>query len=116
MSPGSPSSRDSNFQESSKNNIHNNGRNIGYNNSHNNSHNNGHNNGRSNGHNNTHNGNSNNKDRGHLDFERNENPEQITPTSSVDTEEGNPAHPEEGERGVEGDAEASDEDHLSKTN
>ncbi|XP_053989147.1 rho GTPase-activating protein 100F isoform X1 [Hylaeus anthracinus] len=34
--------------------------------------------------------------------------EQITPTSSVDTEEGNTPHPEEGERGVEGDAEASD--------
>lgn len=43
--------------------------------------------------------------------------EQITPTSSVDTEEGNPAH-EEGEKGVEGDAEASDDDrhqHVPKT-
>lgn len=57
---------------------------------------------------------SNNKDRVNLGFARNENPEQITPTSSVDTEEGNLTHPEEGERGVEGDAEASDEDHLSK--
>ncbi|KMQ97979.1 putative rho gtpase-activating protein 100f isoform x15 [Lasius niger] len=36
--------------------------------------------------------------------------EQITPTSSVDTEEGNPNHPEEGEKGVEGDVEASDDD------
>ncbi|XP_050597433.1 rho GTPase-activating protein 100F isoform X9 [Bombus affinis] len=36
--------------------------------------------------------------------------EQITPTSSVDTEEGNTPHPEEGEKGVEGDAEASDDD------
>ncbi|XP_033327423.2 rho GTPase activating protein at 100F isoform X6 [Megalopta genalis] len=36
--------------------------------------------------------------------------EQITPTSSVDTEEGNTPHPEEGERDVEGDAEASDDD------
>ncbi|XP_033224044.1 rho GTPase-activating protein 100F [Belonocnema kinseyi] len=59
-----------------------------------------HNSGRTNGHNN--------------DFTRNENTEQITPTSSVDTEEGNPTHLEEGERGVEGDAEASDEDHLAK--
>ncbi|CAK9826858.1 Rho GTPase-activating protein 100F, partial [Anthophora retusa] len=44
--------------------------------------------------------------------------EQITPTSSVDTEEGNTPHPEEGERGVEGDAEASDDDrhqHVPKT-
>ncbi|XP_015433562.1 PREDICTED: rho GTPase-activating protein 100F [Dufourea novaeangliae] len=44
--------------------------------------------------------------------------EQITPTSSVDTEEGNTPHLEEGERGVEGDAEASDDDrhqHVSKT-
>lgn len=44
--------------------------------------------------------------------------EQITPTSSVDTEEGNPQHPEEGEKGVEGDVEASDDDrhqHISKT-
>ncbi|XP_029660769.1 rho GTPase-activating protein 100F [Formica exsecta] len=44
--------------------------------------------------------------------------EQITPTSSVDTEEGNPHHPEEGEKGVEGDVEASDDDrhqHIPKT-
>ncbi|XP_071555180.1 rho GTPase-activating protein 100F isoform X4 [Temnothorax nylanderi] len=44
--------------------------------------------------------------------------EQVTPTSSVDTEEGNPQHPEEGEKGVEGDVEASDDDryqHISKT-
>ncbi|TGZ36946.1 Uncharacterized protein DBV15_10247 [Temnothorax longispinosus] len=44
--------------------------------------------------------------------------EQVTPTSSVDTEEGNPQHPEEGEKGVEGDVEASDDDrhqHMSKT-
>lgn len=44
--------------------------------------------------------------------------EQITPTSSVDTEEGNTPQPEEGERGVEGDAEASDDDrhqHIPKT-
>ncbi|XP_011865583.1 PREDICTED: rho GTPase-activating protein 100F isoform X2 [Vollenhovia emeryi] len=44
--------------------------------------------------------------------------EQMTPTSSVDTEEGNPQHPEEGEKGVEGDVEASDDDrhqHISKT-
>ncbi|XP_017791142.1 PREDICTED: rho GTPase-activating protein 100F [Habropoda laboriosa] len=44
--------------------------------------------------------------------------EQITPTSSVDTEEGNTPHPEEGEKGVEGDAEASDDDrhqHVPKT-
>ncbi|XP_076684508.1 rho GTPase-activating protein 100F-like isoform X3 [Andrena cerasifolii] len=44
--------------------------------------------------------------------------EQITPTSSVDTEEGNTPQPEEGERGVEGDAEASDDDrhqHVPKT-
>ncbi|XP_076757064.1 rho GTPase activating protein at 100F isoform X6 [Xylocopa sonorina] len=44
--------------------------------------------------------------------------EQITPTSSVDTEEGNTQHPEEGEKGVEGDAEASDDDrhqHVPKT-
>ncbi|XP_017893105.1 rho GTPase-activating protein 100F isoform X4 [Ceratina calcarata] len=43
--------------------------------------------------------------------------EQITPTSSVDTEEGNPTH-EEGEKGVEGDAEGSDDDrhqHVPKT-
>ncbi|XP_012256075.2 rho GTPase-activating protein 100F isoform X4 [Athalia rosae] len=51
-----------------------------------------------------------NKGLGGLGFANNETTEQITPTSSVDTEEGNPAHPEEGERGVEGDAEASDED------
>ncbi|KAK2582799.1 hypothetical protein KPH14_005059 [Odynerus spinipes] len=36
--------------------------------------------------------------------------EQVTPTSSLDTEEGNPSHIEEGEKGVEGDAEASDDD------
>ncbi|XP_018303702.1 rho GTPase-activating protein 100F [Mycetomoellerius zeteki] len=44
--------------------------------------------------------------------------EQVTPTSSVDTEEGNPQHPEEGEKGVEGDVEASDDDrhqHIPKT-
>lgn len=44
--------------------------------------------------------------------------EQITPTSSVDTEEGNPQHLEEGEKGVEGDVEASDDDrhqHIPKT-
>lgn len=44
--------------------------------------------------------------------------EQITPTSSVDTEEGNTPHPEEGEKGVEGDAEASDDDrhqHVPNT-
>lgn len=46
--------------------------------------------------------------------------EQVTPTSSVDTEEGNPQHPEEGEKGVEGDVEASDDDfsrqqHVPKT-
>lgn len=44
--------------------------------------------------------------------------EQVTPTSSVDTEEGNPHHPEEGEKGVEGDVEASDDDrhqHIPKT-
>jgi len=44
--------------------------------------------------------------------------EQVTPTSSVDTEEGNPQHPEEGEKGVEGDIEASDDDrhqHIPKT-
>ncbi|XP_031370864.1 rho GTPase-activating protein 100F [Apis dorsata] len=44
--------------------------------------------------------------------------EQITPTSSVDTEEGNIPHLEEGEKGVEGDIEASDDDrhqHVSKT-
>lgn len=35
--------------------------------------------------------------------------EQVTPTSSVDTEESN-VHAEEGERDVEGDAEASDDD------
>ncbi|XP_043288661.1 rho GTPase-activating protein 100F isoform X3 [Venturia canescens] len=42
--------------------------------------------------------------------------DQITPTSSVDTEEGHPSHTEEGERGVEGDAEASDDDHVAKRN
>ncbi|KAK0075393.1 hypothetical protein PV326_011626 [Microctonus aethiopoides] len=42
--------------------------------------------------------------------------EQITPTSSVDTEEGNPPHLEERERGVEGDVEASDDDLISKRN
>ncbi|XP_043463292.1 rho GTPase-activating protein 100F isoform X3 [Leptopilina heterotoma] len=104
-SPGSPSSEDSTFQESIKVNL-NNGHKNGHTNSLN-SHNNGHTNNNSNN-------NNNNKDRGNLGFARNENPEQITPTSSVDTEEGNPSHPEEGERGVEGDAEASDEDHLSK--
>lgn len=44
--------------------------------------------------------------------------EQVTPTSSVDTEEGNPQHPEEGEKGVEGDVEASDDErqqHIPKT-
>lgn len=44
--------------------------------------------------------------------------EQVTPTSSVDTEEGNPQHLEEGEKGVEGDVEASDDDrhqHIPKT-
>lgn len=44
--------------------------------------------------------------------------EQITPTSSVDTEEGNIPHLEEGEKGVEGDIEASDDDrhqHVPKT-
>lgn len=44
--------------------------------------------------------------------------EQVTPTSSVDTEEGNSQHPEEGEKGVEGDVEASDDDrhqHIPKT-
>ncbi|XP_046145306.1 rho GTPase-activating protein 100F isoform X2 [Osmia bicornis bicornis] len=44
--------------------------------------------------------------------------EQITPSSSVDTEEGNTPHQEEGEKGVEGDAEASDDDrhqHVPKT-
>lgn len=40
--------------------------------------------------------------------------EQVTPTSSVDTEDGGTGHPEEAECGVEGDAEASDDDHLSK--
>ncbi|XP_031776723.1 rho GTPase-activating protein 100F isoform X6 [Nasonia vitripennis] len=38
--------------------------------------------------------------------------EQVTPTSSVDTEDGGTGQGEEGERGVEGDAEASDDDHL----
>lgn len=42
--------------------------------------------------------------------------DQTTPTSSVDTEEGHPSHTEEGERGVEGDAEASDDDHVAKRN
>ncbi|XP_015592385.1 rho GTPase-activating protein 100F isoform X3 [Cephus cinctus] len=55
-----------------------------------------------------------NKDLGGLGFSNGEAVEQITPTSSVDTEEGNSAHPEEGERGVEGDAEASDDD-IAKT-
>lgn len=41
--------------------------------------------------------------------------EQMTPTSSVDTEEGNPQHPEEGEKGVEGDVEASDDDRHERT-
>lgn len=40
--------------------------------------------------------------------------EQITPTSSVDTEEGNIRQLEEGEKGVEGDVEASDDDLVSK--
>jgi len=40
--------------------------------------------------------------------------EQVTPTSSVDTEEGNPQHPEEGEKGVEGDVEASDDDRHQR--
>lgn len=42
--------------------------------------------------------------------------EQITPTSSVDTEEGNPPQLEERERGIEGDVEASDDDLISKRN
>ncbi|XP_034945998.1 rho GTPase-activating protein 100F isoform X2 [Chelonus insularis] len=47
----------------------------------------------------------------------NSNPtEQVTPTSSVDTEEGNPPHLEERERGVEADVEASDDDLISKRN
>lgn len=44
--------------------------------------------------------------------------EQITPSSSVDTEEGNTPHQEEGEKGVKGDAETSDDDrhqHVPKT-
>lgn len=53
-----------------------------------------------------------NKGLGGLGFANSETTEQITPTSSVDTEEGNSAHPEEGERGVEGDAEASDDDKV----
>lgn len=40
--------------------------------------------------------------------------EQVTPTSSVDTEEGNLQHPEEGEKGVEGDVEASDDDRHQR--
>ncbi|XP_011311748.1 rho GTPase-activating protein 100F [Fopius arisanus] len=42
--------------------------------------------------------------------------EQITPTSSIDTEEGNTRQIEEGERGVEADVEASDDDLISKRN
>jgi hypothetical protein len=41
--------------------------------------------------------------------------EQVTPTSSVDTEDGT-GHPEEAEHGVEGDAEASDDDHVVNAN
>lgn len=42
--------------------------------------------------------------------------EQLTPTSSVDTEEGNMRQLEECERGVEADVEASDDDLISKRN
>ncbi|XP_066582839.1 rho GTPase-activating protein 100F isoform X2 [Prorops nasuta] len=39
-----------------------------------------------------------------------------TPTSSIDTEEGNPLHSEEGERGVEADVEASDDERRLQRN
>ncbi|XP_063988944.1 rho GTPase-activating protein 100F isoform X2 [Diachasmimorpha longicaudata] len=42
--------------------------------------------------------------------------EQITPTSSIDTEEGNTRQLDEGERGMEADVEGSDDDLISKKN
>lgn len=49
-----------------------------------------------------------------LNATMNNGPEQDTPTSSVDTEEGNFCQSEDRDRGVEGDVEASDDDLLMK--
>lgn len=59
----------------------------------------------------------NNKDRSVLGagFE-NETHDQITPTSSVDTEEGHTSNAKDNEGGVDGDVEASDDDRIVSKN